>query len=81
MEEVPLQPPEVPQRFRDRSAVKAAIVSTAMGTFALLRVIRKGDVDPWGAVIDFGEKAMGDWLSAWLGIQAAGQAGARRTSG
>lgn len=81
MEEVPLQPPADPPRIRDRSAVKAAIVSSAMGTFALLRVLRKGDVDPWGAVIDFGEKVAGDWFSAWLGITAAGQAGARRTSG
>lgn len=78
MEEVPLQPPPPPQRIRDRSAVKAAIVSTAMGTFALLRVLRKGEVDPWGAVIDFGEKAAGDWFSAWLGITAAGGAAARR---
>lgn len=75
---VPLEPPPPPKEgFWTRSATKAALISTAMGAFGLARAIRaaKPDADPWLLVIDFGEKAVGDWLAAWLGISAAGRLG------
>lgn len=56
----------------DHSATKAALVSTVMNLFPLLRLLRVGDVTFLDALIDFGEKAAQDWFTAWLGITAAG---------
>lgn len=75
---VPLEPAPPPKDgFWSRSATKAVIVSTAMGLFALARGLRaaKPDTDPWILAIDFGETTAGNWLSAWLGITAAGKTG------
>ena len=75
---VPLEPaPPKVDGFWTRSATKAAIVSTAMGAFGVARAIRAAapGTDPWLLVIDFGESTVGTWLSAWLGISAAGRVG------
>lgn len=73
---VPLPPPEAPGgTFFSRSATKAAIVSTVLGAFALARAIRAGQGDPVVLALDFGERMAETWLSAWLGITAAGKAG------
>lgn len=78
MDEAPLPPPEQPQPgFWQRSATKAVIVSSVMGTFALGRALRARppESDPWILVLDFLETMAGNWLSAWLGITAAGKSG------
>lgn len=72
----PLPPPDGSGgAFLSRSATKAAIVSTILGAFALARAIRSGQGDPVVLALDFGERMAETWLSAWLGITAAGKAG------
>lgn len=70
-----LRPPGKRERIAHRSATKAAIVSTVLGAFALARAIRAGQGDPVVLALDFGERMAETWLSAWLGITAAGKAG------
>lgn len=65
-------PPDEPAKWWERSATKAAIMATVVGIFNVLSLYKDGHAPAVADWIDFGKNTATLWLSAWLGVTAAG---------